>query len=274
MSHANRVTAVTRRSLQAGRVVLRGSVAAAAAMAALPALGFAILTAAGTAAAGPAQAQTCSPTETSSVTASSSITATSSVTPTPDESATPEASPTGSAEPTCSSPTASAVPMASPSPSSSPTPSETPSADASQVETASGEPRPAAIRGVLTADESEMEGLAYAGIVTAETATGEVRALRFTADRNRLTDMRIAVTQSELTQTSHGSGDTVLSGHVVMDVTLFKATLLGAPVEFTPDNPPPAELILPDMTFTDVEAHLLLMICDKMTVDGFSQTLG
>jgi hypothetical protein len=248
-------------------------------MAALPALGFAILAAAGTAAAGPAQAQPCGPTETSSVTASSSISATSSVTPTPDQTATAEASPTVSAEPTCSSSTQSAAPTASPTPSaepsasSSPTPSGTSSADASQVET-TGEPRPAAIRGVLTADESEMEGLAFDGIVTADTATGEVQALRFTADRNRLADMRITVTQSEITQISHGSGDTFWSGHVVMDVTLFKATLLGAPVEFTPENPPPAGLIVSDMTFTGVEAHVLEVTCDTMTVDGFSQGLG
>jgi hypothetical protein len=102
-----------------------------------------------------------------------------------------------------------------------------------------------------------------------------VRFLRFIADTNTLTDMRLVVTQAGVRQTIHGSGDpTVLSGHIVMDVTLFRATLDGTPVEFTPDNPPSADLILPEMTFTDLEAHVALVTCDEMTFDGMTQSLS
>jgi hypothetical protein len=128
---------------------------------------------------------------------------------------------------------------------------------------------------VLTADESGMEGFGFAGVVTQQTEAGDVQALRFIADTNTLTDMRLTVTQAGVTQTTRGSGDpTVMSGHVVMDVTLFTATFLGEPVEFTPDNPPPAALIQPDMTFTDVEAHLVFVTCDEMTIDGMTQSLS
>jgi hypothetical protein len=119
-----------------------------------------------------------------------------------------------------------------------------------------------------------MDGLEFAGIVTQETAKGSVKALRFRANVNTLSDMRLAITHEGVTQITHGAGEdpSVLSGHVVMDVTYFKAKIDGVPVEFTPDNPPPAELIRPDMTFTDVESRIVLVTCDKMTIDGMVQS--
>ena len=256
-------------------VLQRRPVVSAAVLAALPALGFAMLTTAGAAAAGPSAGPTCDPTETTSATPSDSITPSILATTSPGPTLTTETAPVVSAEPTCS-PSAASPPTASePSESAATSPSASPSTDARQIEGAATEPRPAAIRGVLTADESRMEVFGFAGVVTQQTEAGDVRALRFIADTNTLTDMRLTVTDAGVTQTTRGSGDpTVMSGHVVMDVTVFTATFLGEPVEFTPDNPPPAALIQPDMTFTDVEAHLVSVTCDEMTIDGMTQSLS
>jgi hypothetical protein len=257
-------------------VLQRRPVVSAAVLAALPALGFAMLTTAGAAAAGPSGGPTCDPTETTSATPSDSITPSILATTSPEPTLTTETEPLVSAEPTCSPSAASPPATASePSESAATSPSASPSTDARQIEGAATEPRPTAIRGVLTADESRMEGFGFAGVVTQQTEAGDVRALRFIADTNTLTDMRLTVTHAGVTQTTRGSGDpTVMSGHVVMDVTVFTATFLGEPVEFTPDNPPPAALIQPDMTFTDVEAHLVSVTCDEMTIDGMTQSLS
>jgi hypothetical protein len=261
-------------------VLQRRPVVLAAVLAALPALGFAMLTAAGPASAGPSAGPTCDPTETSSATPgdpiSPSILATPSVLTSPQPVLTTQASPAASASPSCSqSPASTATASEQPSESAATSPSASPSADAREIQAAATEPRPAGIRGVLTADESRIEGFGFAGVVTQQTEAGDVQALRFIADTNTLTGMRLTVTQAGVTQTTRGSGDpTVMSGHVVMDVTVFTATFLGEPVEFTPDNPPPAALIQPDMTFTDVEAHLVFVTCDEMTIDGMTQSLS
>jgi hypothetical protein len=258
-------------------VLQRRPVVSAAVLAALPALGFAMLTTAGAAAAGPSAGPTCDPTETTSATPSDSITPSILATTSAEPTLTTETAPVVSAEPTCSPSAASptTATASEPSESAATSSSASPSADARQIEGAATEPRPAAIRGVLTADESRMEGFGFAGVVTQQTEAGDVRALRFIADTNTLTDMRLTVTHAGVTQTTRGSGDpTVMSGHVVMDVTVFTATFLGEPVEFTPDNPPPAALIQPDMTFTDVEAHLVSVTCDEMTIDGMTQSLS
>jgi hypothetical protein len=276
MSDGGRVDLATWRRLPAMTVLQRRPVVLAAVLAALPALGFAMLTAAGPASAGPTAGPTCEPTETASATPGASITPSILTTPSPEPTPLAQASPEMSAEPTCSPPSAStATTTPSESPSAATSPAASPSADARKIQAAATEPRPAEIRGVLAADESRMEGFGFAGVVTQQTEAGDVQALRFIADTNTLTDMQLAVTQAGVTQTTRGSGDpTVMSGHVVMDLTMFTATFLGEPVEFTPDNPPPAALIQADMTFTDVEAHLVFVTCDEMTIDGMTQSLS
>jgi hypothetical protein len=261
-------------------VLQRRPVMSAVVLAALPALGFAMLTTAGAASAGPSDGPTCDPTETSSATPGESITpsilATLSVLTSPQGAITAEASPATSAAPSCSpaSP-APATPSEKASESAATSPSTSPSSDARRIEAAAADPQAAAIRGVLTADESRVEGFGFVGVVTEHTAAADVRFLRFIADTNTLTDMRLAVTQAGVTQTTLGSGGpAVLSGHVVMDVTVFKATLEGTPVEFTADNPPSGALILPEMTFTDLEAHVVLVTCDEMTIGGMTQSLS
>lgn len=214
--------------------------------------------------------------------ASSQATATS-------ESETTTASPTGTpSDPSTSpSPSDTVLPTATPTPTSTPSPTptpsetqpsettepeptETPTVEAPTIEPAVSDPRPAAVRAILTADSQTMTGLSFDGIVVHETSAGEVRALRFTADTNRMVNMRVDVTESGHTFRTTTDGTTVLSGDVVMDVTVFRARLLGVPIEFTPDAPPP--LVLPAMTFTDVETHLVFVQADHMTVPGNNQT--
>jgi hypothetical protein len=260
-------------------VLQRRPVVSAAVLAALPALGFAMLTTAGAASAGPSAGPTCDPTETSSATPSDSITpsvlATPSILPTPQPALTAEVSTEASASPSCSPLPATSTPSVNSSESAATSPSTSPSPDARRIKAAATDPQPAAIRGVLTADESRLEGFGFVGVVTEHTAAADVQFLRFIADTNTLTDMRLVVTQGGVTQTTHGSGGpTVLSGHVVMDVTVFKATFEGTPVEFTPDNPPTGAEILPEMTFSDLDAHVVLVTCDEMTMDGMTQSLS
>jgi hypothetical protein len=282
MSDGGRVDLASRRRLPAITVLKRRPVVSAVVLAALPALGFAMLTTAEAASAGPSVGPTCDPTETSSATPGDSITpsilATASVPTSPQPAVTAEASPVPSTVTSCSpsppSP-ATATPTEKSSESAATSPSTSPSPDARRIEAAAADPQPAAIRGVLTADESKLEGFGFVGVVTQHTAAADVRLLGFIADTNTLTDMRLTVTQAGVTQTTHGSGgSTVLSGHVVMDVTVFKATLDGTTVEFTPDNPPSGALILPEMTFTDLEAQVVLVTCDEMTMDGMTQSLS
>jgi hypothetical protein len=280
MSDGGRVDLATWRRLPAMMVLQRRPVVSVVALAALPALGFAMLTTAGTASAGPSAGPTCDPTETSSATPGESITpsilATPSVLTSPQPAITAEASPAASAAPFCSPANpATATPSEKASESAATDPSTVPSSDARRIEAAAIDPQPAASRGVLTADESKVEGFGFVGVVTEHTAAADVPFLRFIADTNTLTGMRLAVTQAGVTQTTRGAGGpTVLSGHVVMDVTVFKATLDGTPVEFTPDNPPSGALILPEMTITDLEAHVVLVTCDEMTIDGMTQALS
>lgn len=197
----------------------------------------------------------------------------SSPTPSPKPSATPSPSPTPTPTPT--------VP---PSPSSSPTttPSTSPTAEASptttppkRIRAAAGAPQPAGMTGRLTADSSTMSGLQFEGVVTYEgTPHGTVRALRFTAERNELTEMTLQVTIGGLTTTIRdGDNDTtVLAGHVVMDVTRIAGNLDGVPVEFTPDNPP--QQVVSPMALTDLSADLLLVQADRMDIPNMSQALG
>jgi len=187
--------------------------------------------------------------------------------PSPPATPTPTA-PTSPPAPTSGSPTA--TPSTSPTAEPTPTPTAAPP---KRFRAAAGAGLPAGMIGLLTADSSTLSGLQFAGIVTHETAHGTIRALRFTADSNRLNDMTLRVTASGVTTTIKDGDDdtTVLSGNVVMDLTRLSARLGPLPVEFTPDQPPPP--LPPALVLTDLSADLLLVQCDSMRVPNMSQEL-
>ncbi|MUL42212.1 hypothetical protein FZ103_13650 [Streptomonospora sp. PA3] len=120
----------------------------------------------------------------------------------------------------------------------------------------------------LTADSLSMEGAAFEGVVEYPVKGGSVRYLKITMDRAELAGAR--------QWTEHGGATTSLeipemtmSGDVVMHVTRMKVRILGIPLEFTPDFPPP--LLLPSMTVTDLEADQPLAQAQTVTITGLDE---
>jgi len=57
-----------------------------------------------------------------------------------------------------------------------------------------------------------------------------------------------------------------VEGNVEFYASRFHGTLLGIPLTFTPDSPPP--LVLPFMIFGDPDIQLVFVDCDKLTAPG------
>ncbi|MCE7000804.1 DUF6114 domain-containing protein [Saccharothrix sp. S26] len=112
---------------------------------------------------------------------------------------------------------------------------------------------------VLTATALHLTGLQYHGVSTTRVGGATVEVLRFTVDRIDITSL---VQVSELVDghlgriTAPPGSVSTATGQPVELLTLrLKGTLsvlglVGLPVDFTPDHPPP--LVLPSLTFTDV----------------------
>ncbi|MFC5055943.1 DUF6114 domain-containing protein [Saccharothrix xinjiangensis] len=107
----------------------------------------------------------------------------------------------------------------------------------------------------LTAEEVGLDGLAYAGVVETSVAGRVTRALRFTAHSARVTGMVQVVPTTggrsvvlRATAARFGGGVELLVLRVTATVSLLG--LVGLPVDFTPERPPP--LVLPSIVLTDV----------------------
>ncbi|MFC4910307.1 DUF6114 domain-containing protein [Actinomadura gamaensis] len=159
-----------------------------------------------------------------------------------------------SPSPTPPAPSASPSPSA---PSASPSPSA-PSANPSAQPTAKPQPQaksagtvPGAYSDVATlrASSLAMSGLSYDGVADLQTPDGTVKALKFSMDKAVLKDV-----DQQVRRGSAAAGLTTprltLTGDVVMYTTKMSSKLLGIPLTFTPESPPP--LVLPSMTMTDV----------------------
>jgi hypothetical protein len=55
----------------------------------------------------------------------------------------------------------------------------------------------------------------------------------------------------------------VAAGRVKLFTSRFSGSLLGIPLTFTPDIPPP--ITLPNMVFTNVNLDLVFLDCDSLT---------
>ncbi len=114
----------------------------------------------------------------------------------------------------------------------------------------------------MTAATQAMTGMTYDGVVDLPTARGSVRTLQFSMTTSVSTpfDLRSPDQGKTLDQ---ASSRLEVSGNVKFYCTRFAANLLGVPVVFTPDSPPP--LVLSDMTFTDAQIKLVYVRADVLT---------
>ncbi|NVI92258.1 hypothetical protein [Actinomadura sp. BRA 177] len=103
--------------------------------------------------------------------------------------------------------------------------------------------------GTLRADSLTMSGLSYDGVVSLPSAGGTVKALKFSMSKAVLKNVNETVTHGGATTRTRARNLT-LTGDVVMYTTKMSSKLLGVPLTFTPESPPP--LTLPYMVMTDV----------------------
>jgi hypothetical protein len=189
-------------------------------------------------------------------------------------------SPTPTPTPTA---TAAPSPTASPSPAATPTPTPTPGTTAPECPdvpanasaltqdqarkllqelTSSKDPACAAKSkaaasgtrvysdsGTLRADSLTMSGLSYDGVASLPSANGTVKALKFTMSKAVLKNVNQSVARGGTTVRTR-TPNLTLTGDVVMYTTKMSSKLLGIPLTFTPESPPP--LTLPYMVMTDV----------------------
>ncbi len=115
----------------------------------------------------------------------------------------------------------------------------------------------------LTADRLTMIGASYDGVVECPTGEGPQRYIRLSMDTADLVNGELWFEESG-TRMSLGLPELSMDGDVVLHVTEMNVSLLGIPLTFTPDFPPP--LLLPIMVVTDVDVSDPLTATDTMTI--------
>ncbi|KIH97918.1 hypothetical protein LP52_16445 [Streptomonospora alba] len=120
----------------------------------------------------------------------------------------------------------------------------------------------------LSADTLSMSGAAFEGVVEYPVQGGTVRYLKMSMDTAELSGARQWAEHAGTT-TSLEIPEMTMSGDVVMHVTRMKVRILGIPLEFTPDFPPP--LLLPSMTVTDLEADQPLAQAQTVNITGLDE---
>ena len=119
----------------------------------------------------------------------------------------------------------------------------------------------------LTADRLTMTGASYDGVVECPTGEGPQRYIRLTMDTADLVNGELWFEDSG-TRMSLELPELSMDGEVVLHVTEMNVSLLGIPLTFTPDFPPP--LLLPIMIVTDVDVREPLTATDSMTIPGLN----
>ena len=198
--------------------------------------------------------------------------------PTPSDEPTPSPTRTGPIVPT-----GLPVPTEQPDPDEPGTPSSTPTPDPTQpvIEVPEGETpsEPRAIEtpenlagefpGHLTGSRLDMSGLSYDGVVEVPTATGAIRALQFSMDKSVVGDFSLLVPGSDGHDLLTLADELTVEGDVKFYTNRFSGQLLGIPLTFTPDFPPP--LVLPDMTFGNPDINLVYISSDSLTAENNRQ---
>ncbi|MFA1539860.1 DUF6114 domain-containing protein [Actinomadura monticuli] len=123
--------------------------------------------------------------------------------------------------------------------------------------------------GTLRADSLTMSGLSYDGVASLSSAGGTVKALKFSMSK--------AVLKNVDQTSAHGGAaarirtpNLTLTGDVVMYTTKMSSKLLGIPLTFTPEQPPP--LTLPYMVMTDVVSEQPAVTANGAQITGLGVT--
>lgn len=119
----------------------------------------------------------------------------------------------------------------------------------------------------MTADRLTMTGASYDGVVECPTGEGPQRFIRLRMDTADLVNGELWFEDSG-TRMSLELPELSMDGDVVLHVTEMNVTLLGIPLTFTPDFPPP--LLLPIMVVTDVDVSDPLTATNTMTIPGLN----
>lgn len=132
----------------------------------------------------------------------------------------------------------------------------------------------------LTSPSMTLYGLTYNGIVEVPTATGETRALSFSADKVTIESMVTDGKEKGGTLYNNGGeGQTVVvSGHVKLLITDQTGFELGViPIHYTPDSPPPLPpgLKVPiPVLFTHNVVDQFILTSDSLVVPGLISQYG
>lgn len=215
--------------------------------------------------------------------------------------ATATATPAVTAQP---HPTAAPRPAPSPTPSAScpsPSPSPTTSGPASPAPTGGPRPRPttstspspgptrkrqkvtkkaaapgglvvAAVPSDIVANTATLTGLSYDGVASVPTASGPQQMLKFSMSGLNLSgDDDLTVTEGGHTLSIKASSLN-FTGNVTLLCTKIHGDLLGIPLTFTPQSPPP--LVLPEMVFTHVTTYQPYTSADSLQIGGLQIIAG
>ncbi|RNL85533.1 DUF6114 domain-containing protein [Halostreptopolyspora alba] len=120
----------------------------------------------------------------------------------------------------------------------------------------------------LTADKQVMSGAKFEGVVEYPTSEGTERYLKLTMDESEFTGAEQWYERGD-SRTTLQLPDMTFTGDVVIHVTEMDVRILGIPLTFTPDFPPP--LLLPYMVVTDVEVQQPLAQANEVVIDGLDQ---
>lgn len=123
----------------------------------------------------------------------------------------------------------------------------------------------------LTADQLTMSGARYDGVVECPTLDGPRRYIRLTMSRADFVNAELWFEDAG-TRMSLGLPTMVMDGSVQMHITRMHVRILGIPLTFTPDFPPP--LLLPYMVVTDVDVDDPLASTDVMNIPDLNGRYG
>ncbi|MFD6949180.1 hypothetical protein A6A08_05690 [Nocardiopsis sp. TSRI0078] len=115
----------------------------------------------------------------------------------------------------------------------------------------------------LTSGRLTMSGARYEGVVECPTMNGPRKYIRLTMSRADFSGAELWFEDAG-TRMSLGLPTMVMDGTVEMHITRMRVSILGIPLTFTPDFPPP--LLLPYMVVTDVEVDNPMAGTDLMNI--------